>query len=115
MRKNALLGVMIVLGVWCLVYVGVQLDMWRLGYEIEELEGRRTVLKKQQSMLQARLSELTDPQQIARRAQEELQLMVPQEGQVVMVSLASSPSAEEDANSSFRLVREFSDSLLGLP
>ena len=115
MRKNVLLGVMILLGVWCLVYVGVQLDMWRLGYDIEELEGRRTVLKKQQEMLQVRLSELTDPQQIARRAQDELQLIVPQEGQVVMVSLAANPSTEEDSSSPLRLVRKFSDSLLGLP
>jgi len=115
MRKNALLGIMILLGVWCLVYVGVQLDMWRLGYDIEELEGRRTVLKKQQEMLQVRLSELTDPQQIARRAQDELQLIVPQEGQVVMVSLAANPSTEEDSSSPLRLVRKFSDSLLGLP
>ncbi len=115
MRKNALLGIMILLGVWCLVYVGVQLDMWRLGYDIEELEGRRTVLKKQQEMLQVRLSELTDPQQIARRAQDELQLIVPQEGQVVMVSLAANPSTEADSSSPLRLVRKFSDSLLGLP
>ena len=115
MRKNALLGVMIVLGVWCLVYVGVQLDMWRLGYEIEELEGQRTVLKKQQAMWQVRLSELTDPQKIARRAKDELQLMVPQQGQVVLVSLASNPSTEAEKNSPLRLVRKFSDSLLGLP
>ena len=115
MRKNALLGVMILLGVWCLVYVGVQLDMWRLGYEIEELQVQRAVLKKQQSVLQVRLSELTDPQQIARRAQDELQLIVPQVGQVVMVSLVSNPSSESDSSSPLRLVREFSDSLLGLP
>ena len=115
MRKNALLGIMILLGVWCLVYVGVQLDMWRLGYDIEELEGRRTVLKKQQEMLQVRLSELTDPQQIARRAQDELQLIVPQEGQVVMVSLAANPSTEADNSSPLRLVRKLSDFLLGLP
>ena len=115
MRKNALLGVMILLGVWCLVYVGVQLDMWRLGYEIEELEGRRMVLKKQQAVLQVRLSELTDPQRIARRAKAELQLIVPQQGQVVMVSLAGNPPMEADQSSSLRLVRKFSDSLLGLP
>ena len=115
MKKNALLGVMILLGVWCLVYVGVQLDMWRLGYEIEELQVQRAVLKKQQAILQVRLSELTDPQQIARRAKDELQLIVPQEGQVVMVSLASNPSSESDSSSPLRLVREFSKSLLGLP
>ena len=115
MRKNALLGVMIVLGVWCLVYVGVHLDMWRLGYDIEDLESRRTVLKKQQEILQARLSELTDPQQIAQRAYKQLGLIVPQEGQVVMVSLDTNPSPESETNSPVQLVRRLSDSLVSLP
>ena len=115
MRKKALFGVIVIIGVWCLVYVGFELDMWRLGYEIEELEGQRTVLKKQQALLQVRLSELTDPQKIARRAKDELHLIVPQQGQVVVVSLASNPSTEAEKSSPFRLVREFSNSLLGLP
>jgi cell division protein FtsL len=115
MRKNVLLGVMILLGVWCLLYVGVKIDMWRLGYDMEDLESRRTVLKKQQEMLQVRLSELTDPQQIAQRAQKELQLIVPQEGQVVMISLDTNPSSESDENSPARLVQKFSNSFLGLP
>ncbi len=115
MRKNVLLGVMILVGVWCLLYVGVKIDMWRLGYDMDDLESRRTVLKKKQEMLQVRLSELTDPQQIARRAKDELQLIVPQEGQVVMISLDTNSSLESENGSPLRLVREFSDSLLGLP
>jgi len=115
MRKNVLLGVMILLGVWCLLYVGVKIDMWRLGYDMEDLESQRTVLKKQQEMLQVRLSELTDPQQIAQRAQKELQLIVPQEGQVVMISLDTNSSSESDENSPARLVQKFSNSFLGLP
>lgn len=115
MRKNVLLGVMIVLGVWCLFYVGVKLDMWRLGYDMEELEQRRTVLKKQQEMLQVKLSKLTDPQQIAQRAHQQLGLIVPQEGQVVMISLDSNSLPESDNGSPIRLVREFSDSFLSLP
>ncbi len=115
MRKNALLGIMILLGVWCLVYVGVQLDMWRLGYDIEDLESRRTVLKKQQEILQARLSELTDPQQIAQRAHKQLGLIVPQEGQVVMISIDTNSSSESNNRSPVRLVREFSHSLMSLP
>lgn len=115
MRKNVLLGVMVVLGVWCLFYVGVKLDMWRLGYDMEELEQRRTVLKKQQDMLQVKLSELTDPQQIAQRAHRQLGLIVPQEGQVVMISLDLNSLPESGNGSPMRLVREFSDSFLSLP
>lgn len=115
MRKNALLGVMIVLGVWCLLYVGVKMDMWRLGYEMEDLESQRIVLKKKQESLQVRLSELTDPQQIARRAHTQLGLIVPQQGQVVMISLEASPSLNSDERSPARLVHKLSDSLLGWP
>ncbi|MEX0830405.1 MAG: septum formation initiator family protein [Nitrospirales bacterium] len=115
MKKNVLLGVMVVLGVWCLFYVGVKLDMWRLGYDMEELEQRRTVLKKQQEMLQVKLSELTDPQQIAQRAHRQLGLIVPQEGQVVMISLDLNSLPESGNGSPMRLVREFSDSFLSLP
>ncbi len=115
MKKNVLLGVMILLGVWCLLYVGIKMDMWRLGYEMEDLENRRIVLKKKQEGLQVRLSELTDPQQIARRANKQLGLIVPQEGQVVMISLEASPSSGSDERSPARLVQKFPDSLWGWP
>jgi cell division protein FtsB len=115
MKKNVLLGIMIVLGVWCLFYVGVKIDMWRLGYDMEDLESRRTVLKKQQEVLNGRLSELTDPQQIAQRAQNELGLIVPQEGQVVMISLDANSSSESNDGYPVRLVKKFSTSLVSLP
>ena len=115
MRKNVFLGVMIMLGVWCLVYVGVKIDMWRLGYAIEDLETQRAALKKQQEGLQVRLSELTDPQRVAQRAHSQLGLIVPQEGQIVMVSLETLPHPESDGNFPVRLVREFSNSVLSIP
>ncbi len=115
MKKNALLGVMILLGVWCLFYVGVKIDMWRLGYDMEELESRRTVLKKQQEVLRVRFSELTDPQQVARRAQDELRLMLPQDGQVVMISRDIELPSESGEQSPARLVQNFSTSLFGRP
>ncbi len=115
MKKSVFLGVMIMLGAWCLLYVGVKIDVWRLGYAIEDLETQRGALKKQQEDLQVRLSELTDPQRIAQRAQKQLGLMVPQEGQIVMVSLDMLPHPESEGNFPVRLVREFSDTLLNIP
>lgn len=115
MRKTVFLGIMILLGVWCLLYVGVKIDMWRLGYAIEDLETQRAGLKKQQEGLQVRLSELTDPQRVAQRAQSQLGLIVPQEGQIVMVSLDMLPHPESNGNSPVRLVREFSDNVLSIP
>lgn len=115
MRKNVFLGVMIMLGVWCLLYVGVKIDMWRLGYAIEDLETQRAALKKQQEGLQVRLSELTDPQRVAQRAQRQLGLIVPQEGQIIMVSLDALPHPDPDGDFPVRLVREFSDTILSIP
>lgn len=115
MKKNVLLGVMILLGVWCLFYVGIKIDMWRLGYDLEELDRQRTVLKKKQELLQVRLSELTDPQEIAKRAHKELNLIIPQEGQVVMISLDADSSSDSDEDSPARLVQKFSHSFLSLP
>lgn len=115
MKKNVYVGLMILLGVWCLLYVGVKIDMWRLGYAIEDLETHRATLKKQQEGLQVRLSELTDPQRVAQRAQSQLGLIVPQEGQIVMVSLDTLPHSDMDELSPVRLVREYSDTLLSMP
>lgn len=115
MRKNVFLTVMILLGVWCLLYVGVKIDMWRLGYAIEELETQRATFKKQQEGLQVRLSQLTDPQRVAQRAQSQLGLIVAQEGQIVMVSLDSLPQSDSGGNSPVRLVREFSDTVASIP
>jgi cell division protein FtsL len=115
MKKTVFLGVMILLGVWCLLYVGIKIDMWRLGYAIEDLETQRAALRKQQEGLQVRLSELTDPQQIAQRAEKQLGLIVPQEGQIVMVSLDTLPHPESGGDSPVRLVREFSDIPLSIP
>ena len=115
MRKNMGLGIMILLGVWCLLYVGIKIDMWRLGYELENLENKRVVLKREQEILQVQWSRLTDPQRIARRAHDQLGLIVPQEGQIVMVSLDTMPSSDSERDSSMQLVREFSDNLLDLP
>ena len=115
MKKNMYLGIMVVLGVWCLIYVGVKIDMWRLGYELEKLENQRVVLKREQEMLQVQLSRLTSPKEIARRAQNTLGLVIPQEGQIVMVSLDPAGPSELDGGGSIRLVREFSETRLPVP
>ena len=80
-----------------------------------DLENQRTVLRKQQETLHGQLSALTDPKQIARRAHDQLGLIVPREGQVVMVSLDMNPSPESDTSSPVELVKRFSDSLVSLP
>lgn len=91
MKKPVILILTMLLGVWCFIYVGINVDMWRLGYELEGLEGQRAELKRQHEALQAQISKLMDPQQIARRAAQHLGFTAPREGQVVMISLDALP------------------------
>ncbi len=108
MKKPVVLFMGVLVGAWCLIYVGINIDMWRLGYELEELEGQRTVLKRQQESLQVQISKLMDPQQIAHRAEQQLGFTTPQEGQVVMVSLDALPPLEKESVDPVRLVQNFS-------
>lgn len=107
MKKPVVVFLTMLLGAWCLLYVGINIDMWRLGYELEELEGQRTVLKRQQEALQAQISKLMDPQQIAHRAEQQLGFTAPREGQVVMVSLDALPPMELGSPHPVRLVQNF--------
>ena len=91
MKKPMILFLTLLVGMWCLLYVGIKIDMWRLGYHLEELERQRATLKRQQESLLAQVSQLTDPQQIAQRAEQQLGFMSPQEGQIVMISLDALP------------------------
>ena len=116
MRKNVLLGVMILSG--SVVSASMWESRWICGVLVMKWKSWRVSalsLKKKQESLQVRLSELTDPQQIARRAHTQLGLIVPEEGQVVMISLEASPSSGSDERSPARLVQKFSDSLWGWP
>lgn len=107
MKKPVVLVMGVLLGAWCLIYVGINIDMWRLGYELEGLEGQRTVLKRQQESLQVQISKLMDPQQIAHRAEQQLGFTTPRDGQVVMVSLDTLPHLETGSVDPVRLVQNF--------
>ena len=107
MKKPVVLILTVFLGAWCLVYVGINIDMWRLGYELEGLEEQRTVLKQRQEALQAQISKLMDPQQIAYRAEQQLGFTTPKEGQVVMVSLDALPPLTVGSPDPVRLVQNF--------
>jgi cell division protein FtsL len=115
MKKPTALILMVLVGALCLLYVGIKIDMWRMGYELEDLERQRVLLKRQQEALQVQVSKLTDPQQIAHRAGWQLGFAPPQEGQVVMVSLDVLPSDESGEHVPVRLVQSFADSRPGWP
>lgn len=77
---------MILLGVLCLLYVWMQIDLLRVGYDIERLEKKKATLERQHESLRFQLSQLTSPQRIAREAAKKLGLQIPKSGQIVMVT-----------------------------
>lgn len=113
MKKPVMLILTVLVGAWCLMYVGIKIDMWRLGYQLEELESQRMVLKRQQESLLVQITKLTDPQQIAQRAGQQLGFMSPQEGQIVMISLDTLPPLDLREDSPVRLVQTFPETPSG--
>ena len=77
---------MIVPAVLCLMYVWMQIDLLRVGYDIERLEKKKAVLESRHEALRFQWSQLTSPQRIAKEATNKLGLRIPQTGQIVMVS-----------------------------
>ncbi len=80
---SILLGSLVLVGV--LFYVWQHIQVVRLGYQIEQLQGERTALTRQQKELRfkvARLKSLRRVEEIARR---QLGLTSPGPGQVILV------------------------------
>ena len=76
-----------------LLYVWGNVDLFRVGYELDVLSKRKAVLQREHDRLQLDLSRLTAPNRIALEAGEKLGLTAPKPGQVVLVSVeVSEPS-----------------------
>ncbi len=83
MRLIAALAVISVL----LLYVWQRVDLVRVGYDIQQLKARQTVLQRENHELRVKVSALTSPERIARLASTQLNMRQPQPGEVVLVSL----------------------------
>lgn len=90
MRLIAALAVISVL----LLYVWQRVDLVRVGYDIQQLKARHTVLQRENHELRVKVSALTSPERIARVATEELNMRQPHPGEVVLVSLSPAPPPE---------------------
>ncbi|RMH31140.1 MAG: hypothetical protein D6690_17260 [Nitrospirae bacterium] len=87
---------LIIFGCLCLAYVWIRIDLVLAGYELEKLTKRKAALEREYEGLQMQFSQLTAPQRIAKRAQEQLGLVIPREGQIVVVAVEP-PSSDEPA------------------
>ena len=81
-------AVTIVVGVLLVfIFVWERVDVVRLGYQIERLKTQEILLERERDQLQVKVSALTAPERIAKLATEKLGLVLPQQGQVLMVHL----------------------------
>ncbi len=99
MRTIAVGAVMALL----LLYVWERVDLVQVGYRIQQLKAERNALAREQDELRVRIARLTSPERLARVATEQLGMIRPIPGQVILVSLgAGRPAA---ASSSEGMVR----------
>lgn len=71
----------------CLVFVFVweRVDMVRVGYQIERLKHDKMALERERDELRVKFSALSAPDRIAKVASEKLGMVLPQQGQVILV------------------------------
>lgn len=88
----------LIFGGLCLAYVWIRIDLVLVGYELEKLNKRKAVLEREYEGLQMQFSQLTAPQRIAKQAREHLGLVIPRQGQIVVVAVEPPSSIEPDAH-----------------
>ena len=97
-QRRGLTLIVTILGVVCLLYVWMRIDILRVGYAVDRLEKKKVDLERQHESLQSRYSQLTSPPRLAQEATKKLGLRIPQPGQIVMVTLEpDNPAVEENS------------------
>ena len=99
-----------ILGVVCLLYVWMRIDILRVGYAVDRLEKKKVELERQHESLQARFSQLTSPSKLAQEATKKLGLRIPKPGQIVMVTFEPEiPVVEENSEQPVQLAQRSFD------
>jgi cell division protein FtsL len=102
MKVWAALAVLSVL----LLYVWERVDVVQVGYQVEQLKGKKVALQRERDELRLRVSTLTAPERLARAAVDKLGMTAPHQGQVRLVRLeADAPSAAPVSSSEVQLAR----------
>jgi len=88
-----------------LLYVWERVEVVRVGYQIERLKTQKITLQRERDELQVKMSALTSPERIARVAKEQLGMMPPQHGQVILVRLETPVSPPATSPPELRLAK----------
>lgn len=80
-----------------LLFVWERVEIVRVGYQIERLKSTKSVLQREHDELRVKVLTLTSPERIARAASEQLAMVPPRQGQVILVRVSPAASAAPGA------------------
>ena len=108
-KRSGLTLIVTILGVVCLLYVWMRIDVLRVGYAVDRLEKKKVELEHQYESLQSRFSQLTSPPRLAREATKKLGLRIPKPGQIVMVTVVPEIPEEDHSEQPVQLAQRAFD------
>jgi cell division protein FtsL len=86
MRRSKTIAMFVML-TFLLLYVSERIGVVKVGYDIEKLKNQKVKLERERDEMKVKLSSLTAPERIARVATEQLGMVPPKQGQVVMIAM----------------------------
>jgi len=105
MRRSRTVAVLAILAL-LLLYVSERIGVVKAGYDIEKLKIQKVKLERERDELRVKLSSLAAPERIAKVATETLGMVLPKQGQVVMVRVENqSPRMGAPAAAEMRLAK----------
>jgi len=84
MKRSRTVAALVILTM-LLLYVSERISVVNVGYDIEKLKSQKVKLERERDEMKMKLSSLTAPERIAKVATEQLGMVPPKQGQVVLV------------------------------
>ena len=84
MKRSRTVAALVILTM-LLLYVSERISIVKVGYDIEKLKSQKVKLERDRDEMKVKLSSLTAPERIAKVATEQLGMVAPKQGQVVLV------------------------------
>ena len=84
MKRSRTVAALVILTM-LLLYVSERISVVKVGYDIEKLKSQKVKLERERDEMKVKLSSLTAPERIAKVATEQLGMVPPKQGQVVLL------------------------------
>ena len=84
MKRSRTVATLVILTM-LLLYVSERISVVKVGYDIEKLKSQKVKLERERDEMKVKLSSLTAPERIAKVATEQLGMVPPKQGQVVLL------------------------------